>query len=165
MNLLIFVSSKVSLECSILCLHIYYIFFSKLYIFMFSPIFEIILEIEFQCSYDFYLQGFSWILFFIVIWSFEKFVKTRLYVWTYKNKYLIWNPLPTLYTQYLFGLKYDRQLTACQHHGPKIDPTYFRRCKMGWVPFFICFFPRKLQIKYLMLQQNFMVSKSNLKLY
>ena len=27
--------------------------------------------------------------------------------------------------------KYDRQLTAWQHDGPKIDPTCFRRWKMG----------------------------------
>ena len=115
--------------------------FSKLYIFMFSPMFDIILEIEFQCSYNFYLQGFSWISFYCNL-SFRQNKIVRMKLQKINIRFEI-HKVPTLYMQYLFGLKYDRQLTAWQHHGPKIDPTCFRRCKMGWVPFFICFFSRK----------------------
>ena len=137
---------------------------------MFSKMVEIILEIEFQVHMILTYKVFLEFYFFIVIWIFEKFVKTRLHVWKLKlqkiiNKYPIWNPLPTLYMQYLFGLKYDRQLAAWQHHGPKIDPTCFRGCKMGWVPFFIWGFFSKKTTNQIMLQHNFMVSKSNLKLY
>ena len=88
-------------------------FFKVISMYMGSTMVEIILEIEFQCSYDFYLQGFSWILFFyrnLKFWEIRENKVVRMNL--QKNKYLIWNPLPTLYMQYLFGLKYDRQLTA-----------------------------------------------------